>query len=133
MAVEQAAFVTCNSFRLLEVFNRHFKLKKEEACKKVDTGEKGGRRVREKETEVSRGKTHTQKIKEIRLLASSQTCAFPSKSVSVVAESIIGCQKHANQGTRRVKLLSDGLRSDTVMYANWKDKQGHRSHQDLVQ
>lgn len=34
MAVEQAAFVTCNSFRLLEVFNRHFKLKKDEACKK---------------------------------------------------------------------------------------------------
>lgn len=34
MAVEQAAFVTCNSFRLVEVFNRHFKLKKEEACKK---------------------------------------------------------------------------------------------------
>lgn len=34
MAVEQAAFVTCNSFRLLEVFNRHVKLKKEEACRK---------------------------------------------------------------------------------------------------
>lgn len=34
MAVEQAAFVTGNSFRLLEVFNRHFKLRKEEACKK---------------------------------------------------------------------------------------------------
>lgn len=56
MAVEQAAFVTCNSFRLLEVFNRHFKLKKEEACNKqktkkktVDTEEGGGRRVRETE------------------------------------------------------------------------------------
>lgn len=55
MAVEQAAFVTCNSFRLLEVFNRHFKLKKEEACKKkqeknkqVDTEERGGRRVRDR-------------------------------------------------------------------------------------
>lgn len=54
MAVEQAAFVTCNSFRLLEVFNRHFKLKKEEACKKnkkkkqVDTEEGGGRRVRDR-------------------------------------------------------------------------------------
>lgn len=34
MAVEQAAFVTCNSFRLLEVFNRHVKLKEEEACRK---------------------------------------------------------------------------------------------------
>lgn len=34
MAVEQAAFVTCNSFRLLEVFNRHVKLKEEEACGK---------------------------------------------------------------------------------------------------
>lgn len=34
MAVEQAAFVTCNSFRLLEVFNRHVKLKKEGACRK---------------------------------------------------------------------------------------------------
>lgn len=61
MAVEQAAFVTCNSFRLLEVFNRHFKLKKDEACKKKkgDTEEGGGRRVREKEnkkgTEISRG------------------------------------------------------------------------------
>lgn len=63
MAVEQAAFVTCNSFRLLEVFNRHFKLKKVEACKKkkkVDTEEGGGRRVREieiekEETEISRG------------------------------------------------------------------------------
>lgn len=52
MAVEQAAFVTCNSFRLLEVFNRHFKLKKEEACKKrkkqVDTDEESGIRVIEK-------------------------------------------------------------------------------------
>lgn len=27
MAVEQAAFVSGNPFRLLEVFNRHFKLK----------------------------------------------------------------------------------------------------------
>lgn len=34
MAVEQAAFVTCNSFRLLEVFNRHVKLKEEVACRK---------------------------------------------------------------------------------------------------
>lgn len=34
MTVEQAAFVTGNSFRLLEVFNGHFKLRKEEACKK---------------------------------------------------------------------------------------------------
>ena len=39
MAVEQAAFVTCNSFRLLEVFNRHFKLKKEGACKKKEKKE----------------------------------------------------------------------------------------------
>ena len=59
MAVEQAAFVTRNSFRLLEVFNRHFKLKKEEACKKiVDKEGRGGKRVRgtekEKGTEISR-------------------------------------------------------------------------------
>lgn len=33
MAVEQAAFVTCNSFRLLEVFNRHFKLQKKNHAK----------------------------------------------------------------------------------------------------
>lgn len=37
MAVEQAAFVTCNSFRLLEVFNRHVKLKEEGACRKEKT------------------------------------------------------------------------------------------------
>lgn len=50
MAVEQAAFVTCNSFRLLEVFNRHFKLKKEGACKKKK--KKGGhRRGRSQESE----------------------------------------------------------------------------------
>lgn len=36
-------------------------------------------------------KTHTKKkIKEIRLLASSQISAFPLKSVSVAAKSIIG-------------------------------------------
>lgn len=40
MAVEQAAFVTCNSFRLLEVFNRHVKLKKEGACRKKKTSDK---------------------------------------------------------------------------------------------
>lgn len=58
MAVEQAAFVTCNSFRLLEVFNRHFKLKKEEACKKrekkkeVDTEGGGGKkRLRDRKRE----------------------------------------------------------------------------------
>lgn len=65
MAVEQAAFVTCNSFRLLEVFNRHFKLKKEEACKKEKkkkerSGHRRGRRQEEierqkKGTEISRG------------------------------------------------------------------------------
>ncbi len=33
MAVEQAAFVTRNSFRLLEVFNRHFKLRKNRHAK----------------------------------------------------------------------------------------------------
>lgn len=62
MAVEQAAFVTCNSFRLLEVFNRHFKLKKEEACKtktktkQVDIEEGGGRRVRDRKREGHRNK-----------------------------------------------------------------------------
>ena len=60
MAVEQAAFVTCNSFRLLEVFNRHFKLKKEEACKtekkknRVDTEGGGSQIVRERK-EKGRG------------------------------------------------------------------------------
>lgn len=45
MAVEQAAFVTCNSFRLLQVFNRHVKLKEEEACRKE--GEREWRQKRE--------------------------------------------------------------------------------------
>lgn len=50
--------MTRNSFRLLEVFNRHFKLKKEEACKKK--GKKRGKRQKgerkkEKGTEISRG------------------------------------------------------------------------------
>ena len=70
-------------------------------------------------------KKNTQKkkqIKEIRLLASSQISAFRLKSVSIAAKSIIGWQKHANQGTHRVKLLSEGLRSDTLMYANRNHK-----------
>lgn len=48
--------MTCNSFRLLEVFNRHFKLRKEEACKKKREGR--GREVRERKrkgSEISRG------------------------------------------------------------------------------
>ena len=45
--------------------------------------------------------------KEIRLLAGSQIFAFPLKSVSVAAKVIIGRQKHANQGTHRVKLLTE--------------------------
>lgn len=101
MAVEQAAFVTCNSFRLLEVFNRHFKLKKEEACKTKSGHRRGSRQEsgRDRKREGDRNKqgymekTHTQKkkqIKEIRLLASSQISAFPLKSVSVAAKSING-------------------------------------------
>lgn len=138
MAVEQAAFVTCNSFRLLEVFNRHFKLKKEEACKKEKKRkkwtQKGEEARRDWETEkgnrnkqgyMKKKNKHThKKIKVIRLLASSQISAFLLKSVSVVAKSITGWQKHANQGTHRVKLLSEGLRSDTLMYANRNHKQG---------
>lgn len=49
MAVEQAAFVSCNSFRLLEVFNRHFKLKKKEACKNEKKVDIGGEEAREGE------------------------------------------------------------------------------------
>lgn len=61
MAVEQAAFVTCNSFRLLEVFNRHFKLKKEEACKKKTTsGHK--REKRQKVRDRKRGHRNKQGV-----------------------------------------------------------------------
>lgn len=61
MAVEQAAFVTCNSLRLLEVFNRHFKLKKGACTKKKEkkSGHRRGRRQEsekdKKEKEISRG------------------------------------------------------------------------------
>lgn len=89
MAVEQAAFVTCNSFRLLEVFNRHFKLKKEKKHAKekkkhgVDTEragrmreiKKGGDRNRNKQEKKNKSKKLEKK--EIRLLASSQIFAFP--------------------------------------------------------
>lgn len=130
MAVEKAAFVTCNSLRLLEVFNRHFKLKKEGACKKKGGKKSGHRRGRRQEEEDKKDRnkqryikrTHTKQIKEIRLLASSQIFAFPLKSVRVAAKSIIGRQKHANQGTQRVKQLSEVLRSDTLMYANRNHK-----------
>lgn len=63
MAVEQAAFVTCNSFRLLEVFNRHVKLKKHAKKKKKKEkrgGYRTGKRVRDRKgkgTEISRGCT----------------------------------------------------------------------------
>lgn len=105
MAVEQAAFVTCNSFRLLEVFNRHFKLKKEEACKKrkkqVDTDEESGIRVIEKKKRdrykqgcMEKKKsthTNTQKKKGNKNVSEQpDLCISIKKSVSTAAKTIIG-------------------------------------------
>lgn len=63
MAVEQAAFVTCNSFRLLEVFNRHVKLKKHAKKKEkkrwIQNREERDRKG--KGTEISRGCTKKKK------------------------------------------------------------------------
>lgn len=60
MAVEQAAFVTCNSFRLLEVFNRHVKLKEEDACgkerKQVDKEEENSETSQRMKTEYEKKK-----------------------------------------------------------------------------
>lgn len=81
--------MTCNSFRLLEVFNRHFKLKKEKACKgkkqnmewtqKEQEGERGRYRKGKKQERAGEEEKQGKKLekKEIRLLASSQIFAFP--------------------------------------------------------
>lgn len=47
--------MTCNSFRLLQVFNRHFKLKKE-ACKTGKKWETRERRWKNRKTEREKKK-----------------------------------------------------------------------------
>lgn len=97
---------------------------------KISGHRRGTRQKSERQKQVDRHKQRKIKkqskkqIKKIRLLASSRIYAFPLNSVNVVAKSIIVCQKHANQGTHRLKLLSEGLQSNSIMYANRNHKQG---------
>lgn len=83
MAVEQAAFVSCNPFRLLEVFNRHFKLKKKMSMQKMKQDE-------EKRRKRKKGENKNTKQKGNKKVSSSQISAFPLPSVNVAAKFIIG-------------------------------------------
>lgn len=64
---------------------------------------------------MKKHKNKLKQIKEIRLLASSH---IPYRLTKACKSRDFG-----------VKLLSEGLQSDTLMYANRNQKQGHRSRQ----